>query len=91
MVNSDPGILQNKKAKLAMDAALAGEMLQSCREKCIADFTKNSVLRDEKYHARWTVMFEEQRGQYRSHKDQCCGEEEEGGLDTLECRHVHDG
>jgi hypothetical protein len=50
----------NKKVKLARDEASAEERLQSSIKKCIAGVTTNNTARDEKYVARWAMMFVKQ-------------------------------
>jgi hypothetical protein len=50
----------NKKVKLARDEASAEERLQSSIEKCIAGVTTNNTAREEKYVARWAIMFVKQ-------------------------------
>jgi hypothetical protein len=52
----------HKKAKLARDAAPMVERLQSCLENSIAGVTSNVILMDEKFDARWVMMFEKQDG-----------------------------
>jgi hypothetical protein len=66
------------------------ERLQSCLEKYIANVTTNNVLRDEKYDARWAMMFEKQEVMIGL-LDERCGQEEEGGLSSLDCQHIYDG
>jgi hypothetical protein len=52
--------MRNKKAKLARYEAPAVKRLQSSIEKCIASVATNNVVREEKYDARWAMMFEKQ-------------------------------
>jgi hypothetical protein len=50
----------NKKAKLARDKVSAMERLQSSIDKCIAGVATNNAAREEKFDARWAMIFEKQ-------------------------------
>jgi hypothetical protein len=52
--------LGNKKAKAATDAATSSERVQASINKCLADISTNSILRDQKSDARWAILMERQ-------------------------------
>jgi hypothetical protein len=57
--------MRNKNTKLARDEASTTNRLQSCLEKCIAGVASKNNAGEEKFDARWAIMFEKQEVKIR--------------------------
>jgi hypothetical protein len=52
--------ISNKKAKDARDAVTSWERVQASIDRCLADVSANSIMRDQKSDARWVILMEKQ-------------------------------
>jgi hypothetical protein len=52
--------ISKKKAKDARDAVTSWERVQASIDRCLADVSVNSIMRDQKSDARWLILMKKQ-------------------------------